>query len=68
MKCHFESWHLGAVDATHYVNIVFSGDERWGFETEYSDDYVCQGHISKYIDTHDVPGVTILEIEVKELP
>lgn len=68
MKCFRDCYDIRCVhEATHYVHIVFSGDERWEFDTTYVDDYVCQGHISNYIASCDEGGVTIIEIAVKQL-
>lgn len=65
MKCNYNNH----ADATHYVNVIFSGDERWEFDTEYAEDYVCQEHIHDHIRSHtNTPGITIHEITVKELP
>jgi hypothetical protein len=54
--------------ATHYVNVLFDADQSFTEQgTQYNDDYTCQRHIGPFIQSHDVPGITLIKVVVDQI-
>lgn len=57
-----------SVLATHYVSVIYDADQSFPQAgTQHSDDFTCPHHIGPYISSHDVPGITVIEVTVKKL-
>ena len=64
MHCYLDNCKDDGTEATYYINVIYSVDQ----DTVYSDEYVCEKHIPKSIESFvEQSDVQIIEVEVKQL-